>query len=148
MKWAPIRPAKSAAATVRRTASARVSGSGETRPPLPKRESRWSPVAVLEKAAKTARVPDLELVHPLLVERERAARAVQLPRVLVDPAGREPGRLEGADRTVRELDRGDEGVVDLVPVDEGADDRGDRDRLPDEVASQVDRVCAEVAERT
>src|SRR5919204_407818 len=34
MKFAPIRPAKSAAATVRRSASERTSGSGDTSPPF------------------------------------------------------------------------------------------------------------------
>ena len=38
-------PAKSIASNVRFTASFRVASSGETSPPLPKRGSRWRPVA-------------------------------------------------------------------------------------------------------
>ena len=100
-----------------------------------------------EDAAERTLVGDLELVEPLDVEGQRAARAVDLERVVVDPPSREPGGLERPDDAVLELDGRGERVVDLVALDERLDDGGHGHRLADEVAADVDDVGAEVAER-
>src|SRR5258708_11151151 len=45
------------------------------------------PVTMLERALEAARVPNEQLVHPFLIERKRPARAVDLPRVMIDSSG-------------------------------------------------------------
>src|SRR5688572_3187273 len=86
---------------------------------------------------------DLELVQALDVEHDRALRPVQLERVRVHAPAREPGGLERADDAVLELDGGHEVVVYLPALDDGADTRGNRRDLADEVARKVDDVRSE-----
>ena len=90
---------------------------------------------------------DLELVEALEIEAERALGAVDLPGEGVLAPGREPRRLDRADRAALEghhrLDR----VVDLATGLERLRTRRDRGDLANEVPGEVDHVGAEVAER-
>ena len=90
----------------------------------------------------------LKLVQPLHVECERALRAVDLPLERVPPPEREPCRLERPDRSVVELDRGLEGIVDLPSRDEGLDEGRNGGDLPHQVPREVDHMSPEVADRT
>ena len=101
------------------------------------------------ESAGTSAVGDQQLVEALEVEGDRAARAVHLERVLVHAPDARGGttracrRRRSSNSTVA-----DEGVVDLMPLDERPHDRRDGDRLADEVAAQVDDVRAQVAQRS
>src|SRR6059058_5881688 len=90
---------------------------------------------------------DLQLVHALHVEAERAAGAVDLPLERVAPSERETRRLDRPDRAALELDGGLDRVVDLTTAHERLHETGNGTELADEVARQVDHVRAEIAER-
>src|SRR5438132_3071557 len=90
---------------------------------------------------------DLQLVHSLHVEGERAAGAVDLPLKRVAPSERESRRLDRPDRAALELDSRFDGVVHLATADERLHDAGDRTDFTDEVAREVDHMRTEVAER-
>src|SRR6266542_3951567 len=91
---------------------------------------------------------DLQLVHALHVEVERAEGAVDLPLKRVAPSEREARRLDRADRAALELDGRLDRVVDPAPAHERLHEAGNRAELADEVAREVDYVRAEIAERT
>src|SRR5919201_2832341 len=91
---------------------------------------------------------DLQLVHPLHVEVQRAAGAVDLPLKRVTPPEREACRLDRPDRAALELDRRLDRVVDSATAHERRHDAGDGPELADEVAREIDHVRAEVAECT
>src|SRR6266550_1512404 len=69
---------------------------------------------------------DLQLVHSLHVEVERATGAVDLPLKRVAPSEREARRLDRADRAALELDGRLDRVVDLSIAHECLHDAGDR----------------------
>src|SRR6266849_2434590 len=72
---------------------------------------------------------DLQLVHSLHVEVERASRAVDLPLKRVAPSERESRRLDRPDRAAHER----------------LHDAGDRIAFTDEIAREVDHVRTEIA---
>src|SRR6267378_8604815 len=75
---------------------------------------------------------DLQLVHPLHVEVERAVRAVDLPLKRVAPSEREARRLDRPDRAALELDNRLDRIVDLAAAHERLDEARDGRDLPDE----------------
>src|SRR5512132_817051 len=85
---------------------------------------------------------DLQLVHTLHVEVQRAARAVDLPLKRIASSEREACRLDRSDCSVRELDGRLDSVVNAPITDECLHDPGDRGELADEVARKVDHVRA------
>src|SRR5438477_11674624 len=91
---------------------------------------------------------DLQLVHALHVEVERAAGAVDLPLKRVAPSEREARRLDRPDRAALELDGRLDRIVDLATAHECLHQAGDRTELADEIARQVDDMRTEVAERS
>src|ERR687887_561126 len=90
---------------------------------------------------------DLQLVHPLHVEVEGAAGAVDLPLKRVAASQRKAGRLDRPDRAALELDSLPDRVLDLATLHEGLHDPGDGHELTDEVAREVDHVRTEIPER-
>ena len=119
-------------------------------------------------------VVELQLVHPLLVERQRAAAAVELDPQRVLPPGREPRRFERRHRAAGEATEEQGGVVDVDgppllaarrgepggrrgPLDLGRQRplpderlgqcRNARQRVPGEVLGHVDDVRPDVAQR-
>ncbi len=90
---------------------------------------------------------DLQLVHALHVEVERAAGTVDLPLKRVAPSEREARRLDRPDHTALELDSRLDRVVNPAIAHECLHDPGDRTDLADEVAREVDHVRTEIAER-
>ena len=90
---------------------------------------------------------DLQLVHALHVEPERALRAVDLPLERVAAAEREPRRLDRADRAAIELDDRLDRVVDPAAGDERLDQTGKGCDLADEEPGEVDDVRRQVADR-
>ena len=73
---------------------------------------------------------------------------VDLPLEGVSTPEREPGRLERADAAVPELDGRLDGVVHLPAGYERAQKAADHVDLTDEVASEVDHMSGEIAERS
>ena len=91
---------------------------------------------------------DLQLVHALHVEVERAARPVDLPLKRVAPPEREARRLDRPDGARLEFHSRFDRIVDLATAHECLHEAGDRAEVADEIARQVDHVRTEVAERS
>src|SRR5205823_7011976 len=119
------------------------------RPPvLPERMVRLADEHGLEPACAVAvGAEHLELVQALHVEDERALRPIDLPLERVATTEREPRRLDRADGSVYELDRGLERVVDLPSRHERLHEPGDRGDLAVQEPREIDHVRAEIAER-
>jgi hypothetical protein len=102
---------------------------------------------------------ELELVHPLEVEGQRALAAVDLEAVVVLAPRGEPGPLDGAQGAAGEAHQGDGGVIhgdaagarrivrQRPLLDEGLEIARDLDDLAHQEAGQVQGVGGDVAQR-